>query len=47
MFESEDAFSKLLKKKRVFFGGWIGGGGTGLYTYPEEKSYDNKKPYGT
>ena len=37
MFESDDAFSRLLKKKRVFFGGWIRGEGAGLYIYPYEQ----------
>ena len=45
MFESENAFSRLLKKKRVFFGGWIGGRGLDYIHILREKIMGHKLSY--
>lgn len=44
MFESDDAFSRLLKKKRVLFGAGMEEGLDYIHILSENYS---KKPYGT
>ena len=44
MFESDDAFSRLLKKKRVLFGGGMEEGRDYIHILSENYS---KKPHGT